>query len=153
MAIRTDSQNQASGAIRRDPNFVAEESLRPSALMPHEPGQAWVEDRTRVAVARDMNVAGRLIFNEPVTIEGRFRGEVRSSDLVVIGESGAIEGKVYAPRLLVMGELRGDIAGAERVVLGPRARVYGNIEVRRLTIREGAHLDGGVRMSGVAVAR
>ncbi len=100
-----------------------------------------------------MDVAGRLVFTEPASIEGRFRGEVRSSDLVVIAETGVIEGKVFAPRLLVMGELRGDIAGAERVVLGPGSRVYGNIEVRSLTICEGAYFDGGVRMSGSTVAR
>jgi cytoskeletal protein CcmA (bactofilin family) len=153
MAIRTDVQEDAPGAIRRTTTPSAEVSLRPAAYFGYDPAQPWVEDRTRVAVGRDMDVAGRLVFTAPASIEGRFRGEVRSTELVVIAETGTIEGKVLAPRLLVLGELKGDIAGADRVVLGPGARVCGNIEARSLTICEGASLDGGVRMSGVASAR
>src|ERR1700674_2935792 len=107
-----------------------------STQIPQDAGPAWAESRTRVAVGRNVNVSGKLIFNEPVRIEGRFRGEVRSVELVVIGEDGMVEGKVCAPRLLIMGELRGD--------------VIGNIEARNLTIREGAYFEGAVRMTGLA---
>jgi len=108
---------------------------------------AWAESRTRVAVGRNVNVSGKLIFHEPIRIEGRFRGEVRSVELVVVGEEGMIEGKVFAPRLLIMGELRGDLVGCERLVLGPRAKVFGNIETQNLIVAEGAYLDGNVRMT------
>ena len=48
--------------------------------IPQDAGVAWAEERTRVAVGRNVNVSGRLIFQEPVRIEGRFKGEVvRSS--------------------------------------------------------------------------
>jgi cytoskeletal protein CcmA (bactofilin family) len=107
---------------------------------------SWVEERTRVAVGRNINVSGRLIFHEPVRIEGRFRGEVSSAELVVIAEEGTIEGKVHAPRLLIMGELRGDVVASKRVVLGPHARVHGNIEAENLAINEGAHFYGHVQM-------
>jgi cytoskeletal protein CcmA (bactofilin family) len=120
-----------------------------STLIPQDAGAAWAESRTRVAVGRNVNVSGKLIFHEAVRIEGRFRGEVRSVELVVVGEEGFIEGKVTAPRLLIMGELRGDLVGCDRVVLGPRAKVFGNIEARSLTVAEGAYLLGNVRMSQV----
>ena len=121
--------------------------------IPQDAGPAWAEARTRVAVGRNVNVSGKLIFHEPVRIEGRFRGEVRSIDLVVVGEDGMVEGKVVAPRLLIMGELHGDIVGCDRLVLGPRARYYGNIETRTLHVSEGAYLEGNVRMTGVRVER
>ncbi len=125
---------------------------RPATNIPNEPAVAWVEERTRVAVGRNVNVSGRLVFHEPVRIEGRFRGEVSSAELVVISEGATIEGKIRAPRLLVMGELRGDIAAAKRVVLGPNSRVDGNIETDSLTICEGAHFDGHVRMTAAGRA-
>jgi cytoskeletal protein CcmA (bactofilin family) len=120
-----------------------------SREIPQDAGAAWAESRTRVAVGRNVNVSGKLIFHEAVRIEGRFRGEVRSVDLVVVGEDGIIEGKVSAPRLLIMGELHGDLIGCDRVVIGPRAKVFGNIEARSLTVAEGAYLDGNIRMSEV----
>jgi cytoskeletal protein CcmA (bactofilin family) len=124
-----------------------------STQIPQDAGVAWAEARTRVAVNRNVNVSGKLIFHEPVRIEGRFRGEVRSLELVVVGEEGMIEGKVFAPRLLIMGELRGDVVGCDRVVIGPRGKFFGNIETRSLTVAEGAYLDGNVRMTGVSVGK
>lgn len=116
-----------------------------SNQIPQDAGAAWAEARTRVAVGRNVNVSGKLIFHEPIRIEGRFRGEVRSPELVVIGEEGMIEGKVFAPRILIMGELRGDVVGCHRLALGPRAKVFGNIETRTLTVADGAYLEGNVR--------
>ncbi len=124
-----------------------------STQIPQDAGVAWAEERTRVAVGRNVNVSGKLIFHEPVRIEGRFRGEVRSLELVVVGEDGMIEGKVFAPRLLVMGELRGDVSGCNRVVIGPRARFFGNIETRSLTVAEGAYLDGNIRMTRISAEK
>ena len=122
-----------------------------TTLIPQDAGTAWAEARTRVAVGRNVNVSGKLIFHEPIRIEGRFRGEVRSPDLVVVGEEGMIEGKVFAARLLVMGELRGDVVGCERMVVGPRAKFYGNIETRNLAVSEGAYLEANVRMTRLTV--
>jgi cytoskeletal protein CcmA (bactofilin family) len=124
----------------------ADFATQPTSAIPPMPAAAWVEERTRVAVGRNINVSGRLVFQEPVRIEGNFRGEVSSSELVVISEHGTIEGRVRTPRLLVLGELRGDVTDSRLVVLGPRARVFGRIEADSLRISEGALLEGDVRV-------
>ena len=119
----------------------------PTPQVPRPPMQAWVDERTRVAVGRNTNIAGKLIFQEPVRIEGKFRGEVSSVELLVVTAEASIEGKVRAPRLLILGELRGDVIGAIQVVLGPAARVSGRIQTSSLTICEGALFNGDVQMS------
>jgi cytoskeletal protein CcmA (bactofilin family) len=124
-----------------------------AAAVPHAPGPMWVEDRTRVGVGRGASVSGRLVFHEPVRIEGHFRGEVSASDLVVIAEEGSVHGRVRAARMLILGELRGDLAGCERAVLGPRSRFYGRLETASLTICEGAYIDGDVRMPKASAHR
>jgi len=140
MAKLSTSDYVRTGTDR--PDFAAQ----PTSAIPPMPGAAWVEERTRVAVARNINVSGRLVFQEPVRIEGNFRGEVSSSELVVISDHGKIEGRVRTPRLLVLGELRGDITDSRLVVLGPRARVFGRIEADCLRVCEGALLEGEVRV-------
>ncbi len=114
--------------------------------------QAWVDERTRVAVGRNTNISGKLIFQEPVRIEGKFRGELSSVDLLVVTAEAKIEGKIRAPRLLILGELQGDVVGATQVVLGPAARVTGRIEARSLTVCEGALFNGDVQMAAEAGA-
>ena len=145
--MQSPNDEQQQDRFRRGPD--QSDASMFSTQIPYDAGAAWAEERTRLAVGRNVNVSGKLIFNEPVRIEGRFRGEVRSVELVVIGEDGMVEGKVCAPRLLVMGELRGDVAGCDRIVLGTRAKVFGNIEARNLIIREGAYFEGAVRMTGI----
>lgn len=112
------------------------------------PSSAWIEERTRLAVGANANISGKLVFHEPVRIEGRFRGEVSSVDLIVITEAGSIEGRVRAPRLVVLGEMRGEITESKRVLLGPRARVTGRIETERLSMSAGARLEADLRISG-----
>jgi cytoskeletal protein CcmA (bactofilin family) len=111
---------------------------------------SWIEERLRVAVNRNVNVAGRLVFNEPIRIEGHFRGEVSSNELVVISEDGSVGGRVRSPRLVVLGQLEGDITTSHSVVLGPRSRFKGKIEADNLTVYEGAHLNGDLRIGSVA---
>ncbi|MGH8011099.1 MAG: bactofilin family protein [Candidatus Binataceae bacterium] len=119
----------------------------PVASIPRAPGQAWVEERTRVAVGRNINVSGKLVFQEPVRIEGHFRGEVSSSELVVLSETATVEGRVRTPRVLVLGVLTGEVIGAKTVVLGPCARVTGSLETETLTVCEGAFLQGDIRVA------
>ena len=107
---------------------------------------SWIEERLRIAVNRNVNVAGRLVFHEPIRIEGHFKGEVSSSELVVISEDGSVGGRVRSPRLIVLGQLEGDITASRSVVLGPRSRFKGKIEADNLTICEGAYLNGDLRI-------
>ena len=124
------------------PSAGAAEAFRaPASSLPYEPGAAWIEERTRIAVSRNINVSGKLVFQEPVRIEGNFRGEVSSTDLVVISEEGAVNGRIRTPRILILGELHGDVIGAKSVVLGARSRVRGRIEAESLTVCEGARLE------------
>src|SRR5580704_13269678 len=104
MAKLGSSEHTHAGA---EPPDVA--STQPTTAIPPMPGADWVEERTRVAVARNVNVSGRLSFQEPVRIEGNFRGEISSSELVVICDHGSVEGRVRTPRLLVLGVFRGEV--------------------------------------------
>lgn len=113
----------------------------------NHPQVGWEKERTRVAVGQGVNVSGKLIFNEPVRIEGTFRGEVTSSSLVVIAETGTVEGRMKATKLVVLGEMRGDIVDASRAYLGAHARVFGDITTDNLTVCEGAYFSGNVKMT------
>jgi len=107
---------------------------------------SWIEERARVAVNRNVRISGRLVFQEPIRIEGHFRGEVSSSELVVISEDGSVGGRIRSPRLVVLGELEGDITASRSVVLGPHSRFQGRIEADNLMICEGAYLNADLRI-------
>jgi len=101
----------------------------------------------RPSLGADTVVSGRLSFTVPTRIDGTLRGEVRATDLLVVGEDGYVEGLVRALRLVVLGEVRGDVEGAERVEIGPGGRLMGTVETHSLVVREGGCLDGDCRIA------
>jgi cytoskeletal protein CcmA (bactofilin family) len=107
-------------------------------------GEMWPEDRARVAVSRNSNISGKLSYQGPVRIDGKLRGEVTSTDVILISETASVEGRIRAPRVLVLGVLTGEIVQAETVILGPSAHVKGRIQSERLTVCEGAELEGDI---------
>jgi len=66
----------------------------------------------RPSLGPDTAVSGRLSFTVPTRIDGRLRGEVRASDLLVVGEDAVVEGVVRAQKLVVLGASRSVQAGA-----------------------------------------
>jgi len=113
----------------------------PAPVLPPIAGEMWNEERTRVAVSRNSNVSGKLSFQGPVRIDGKLRGELTSTEVVVISETASVDGRVRAPRVLLLGSLEGEVTGAKTVVMGPSSRAKGRIEAERLTVCEGARLE------------
>lgn len=101
----------------------------------------------RPSLGPDTKVSGRLSFTVPTRIDGQLRGEVRASELLVVGEDALVEGTIRALNLLVFGEVRGDVRGAERVEIQPGGRVVGTLETHSLVVRHGGCLDGDCRIA------
>jgi cytoskeletal protein CcmA (bactofilin family) len=101
----------------------------------------------RPSLGPDTHVSGRLSFTVPTRIDGKLRGEVRASELLVVGEDAVVEGIVRALKLIVLGEVRGEVRGAERVEIGPSGRVMGTVETQSLVVNEGGCLDGDCRIA------
>src|SRR5206468_568704 len=92
-------------------------------------------------------VSGRLSFTMPTRIDGKLRGEVHATELLLIGEQGYVEGIVRTPHLIVLGEVRGEVRGAERVEIKAGGRVMGSVETTCLVVQEGGCLDGDCRIA------
>ena len=100
----------------------------------------------RAVLGQESEVNGKLSFAGPTRIDGRLRGELRGADVLVIGESGYVNGTIRAPTLVVLGRVDGDVVGAERVEIGPHGAFHGSIETRALVVHDGAQLDGDCRV-------
>ncbi len=112
----------------------------------------WRSERTRLVVGPGMSIAGRLAFEEAITIEGTFRGELVCTELLIIAEQGRVEARLRCSRVLVLGEFRGEMIGGKRVLFGPRSRVRGRVETELLTVLDGALVEGELRVSGGRLA-
>jgi cytoskeletal protein CcmA (bactofilin family) len=105
------------------------------------PGAASV-----TVIARSNWVEGTLLGSGDVRVEGQLKGGVDSSGLLVVAESGRVEGKISARSVTISGAVVGDVSAAERIELDASAQVEGNITSPRILINDGATFDGQVFM-------
>lgn len=89
---------------------------------------------------------GRLTFAGTLVLNGRFRGELFSSDTLLVGETGQVEAEVQVGVAIVSGQVTGNINARERVELRGSARIFGDIITPVLVLEEGVVFDGRCKM-------
>ena len=105
---------------------------------------AWQD--VRVSLGPDAEVTGKLSFATPTRIEGKLKGDVRASDLLVVGPQAIVQANVQAEKLVVLGEVRGQVLGASRVEICSGGKIYGDVETKALIVHEGATFEGRSKM-------
>jgi len=96
-----------------------------------------------------MVVAGDLVTDGTVRIEGRVEGTVHAGKAVVIGRDGIVAGDLRTQDAIVAGRVTGSLLAASRLEVQASARIDGEVSARRLQLAEGAILNGEVRMGEV----
>ncbi len=97
-------------------------------------------------IGKAAHVHGDIDFAGGLHLDGRVAGAVRSADggdsSLSVSESGAIEGAVRVPHVVLNGTVKGDIHARERIVLGATARVEGDVYYGVIEMTLGAQIVG-----------
>jgi len=91
---------------------------------------------------------GKLTFDGAVRVEGKFKGEVKSNGLLIIGEKATIWADIQAGVVLVHGEIHGTIRATERLEAYSPAKIYGDLYSPILVFGEGVVFEGTSHMTG-----
>jgi len=99
-------------------------------------------------LGRDMTVRGTVSGEDPVRFNGKLEGDFRlGSDLHLLGPS-TVKGTVKGRKVTVEGTVEGELTATDRLHVEATARVTGKIATPLLSVKEGAKLEGEVRMGG-----
>ncbi len=90
---------------------------------------------------------GRFSVNGSILIEGKFTGDIRTDDQLIVGPSGKVRTDIVARRVTVAGTLIGNIAASEEVTLLRTGKVLGNISTPKLTVEPGVITEGKVTIT------
>jgi len=90
---------------------------------------------------------GKLLFDEIVRIDGSFRGEIQSSDTLIIGQTADIQADITVGTIIISGRFTGNIKAAKKVELRSPAQLEGCVETPALVVEEGVLLNGTFNMS------
>jgi cytoskeletal protein CcmA (bactofilin family) len=92
-------------------------------------------------------IEGKYTFSGTVMLNGKFRGEIASTDTLIIGEKGIVHATIRAGVVLISGQVVGNLVATERVELRGTARVFGDVEAPVVVVEEGVLFEGHCRMT------
>ena len=89
---------------------------------------------------------GKLLFEGSVRIDGKFTGEIISSDLLIIGEGAEVKGDIQVGTLVVVGDYNGNAKAAKSIEIKAPAKVRGTLTTASIMIERGVFFDGTCKM-------
>lgn len=97
----------------------------------------------------DATMQGSLTFRDPVNlrINGSFDGTLDAKGNLTIGENAVVRAEIKGENIVIAGRVFGNIVAEKELRLTPPGRVTGNITTPRLSIVEGAVLEGECHMT------
>ena len=97
-------------------------------------------------ISKDTSIDGNVETTGNLRIEGKIKGNIRARSKVVLGNSGEVEGKVYAQTADIEGTIKGTVQVEGMLTLKSTAHIKGDIRTGKLVMEAGAVFDGGCKM-------
>ncbi len=94
----------------------------------------------------DATFKGDLSFDSAAMVQGRIDGSIKSKGLVFIADGATCKATVKAAQVAVEGHINGNVEATERVEIKKSGRISGDIIAARMTMADGASIEGHVQI-------
>jgi cytoskeletal protein CcmA (bactofilin family) len=102
----------------------------------------------RTVLFANSSISGKLSYDLPVKIDGHFTGEIKSTDLLVIGANAQVDAHISARQIQLEGRFVGSVQTMGCFELLPGGYFRGEARVAELRIHSGATFDGNGNVLG-----
>ena len=106
------------------------------------------ENNIKAFLGEGSKFEGSMVFDENMRLDGSFRGEITSKDILIVGDSARIQAEVMVGSLIISGFVQGNIKAVTSVELRAPAQVIGDIEAPAVSIEDGVVFNGRIKMTG-----
>jgi len=104
-------------------------------------------DATNCIIGEGSIFDGRFYVNGSIMIEGKFQGDIRTDDQLIVGPTGKVKTDIQARKVTIAGTLIGNISASEEVTLLHTGKVLGNIVTPKLSVEPGVITEGKVTIT------
>ncbi|EOQ97158.1 MULTISPECIES: bactofilin family protein [Leptospira] len=91
---------------------------------------------------------GKFYIAGSLRIDGKFEGDIKTEDALVIGETGKVKTNISAKEVIVSGTLIGNIKAENEVKLEGTGRMLGDITAPYLELQKGVVAKGNITITG-----
>jgi cytoskeletal protein CcmA (bactofilin family) len=101
-------------------------------------------------LGRGTRFEGKLHFEGRVRIDGKFQGEIRSEDILIIGEGAEIDAEIRVGTAIIKGgTLRGTVRAAQSIELYVPAHVTGTLHSPEIFMDKGVQFSGSCTIAAL----
>jgi cytoskeletal protein CcmA (bactofilin family) len=105
----------------------------------HQPVAGQNGEKNVVTLGPRDSLNGRLDIQGDLKVAGNVEGELKAS-------GSTIQASIEGANVSVRGQVTGNVTAKKRLTLGGSGRLNGDVKVARLTVEDGATLNGNVTM-------
>jgi cytoskeletal protein CcmA (bactofilin family) len=106
------------------------------------------QNGVRTVLFPGSSISGKLSYNLPVKIDSRFTGELKATELLVIGSNAQVDAYVSARQLQLEGKLSGNVQVMGCFEIMPGGEFQGDVKAAEIRIHPGAVFDGNAQIVG-----
>jgi cytoskeletal protein CcmA (bactofilin family) len=113
-----------------------------------------MDTTARLGSGSTLVIKGELRAQEDVVIAGRIEGTIHIPGYtLMVHAGGQVDGDIHASQVVVAGRVTGMIVADDRIELRETARVGGDLSAPRLSMVDGAEVNGRVDMPAADKSR
>src|SRR5438045_7137457 len=125
MAMRKDE-------VEKGPTAIGSAAGRPGEL--------------NALLGKGSSFEGKLVFEGTVRIDGKFTGEIVSTDTLIVGEGAEVKAQVQVGSFVIVGDFNGDAKASKSIEIKAPAKVRGTLTTASIVIERGVFFEGHCKM-------
>lgn len=97
-------------------------------------------------IGKGSSFEGTFVVHSTIRIDGKIKGKITTSESLVVGKEGEIDGEVKVRNAIIGGKVKGKLNASGKVVLEAKSQFNGELKTAKLVIDEGAIFEGSCSM-------
>jgi cytoskeletal protein CcmA (bactofilin family) len=103
-------------------------------------------DNSTSLLSQNVKIEGDIQGEENLHVEGQFKGSIKLSGDIYIGNTGVVEADIEANSVVIQGNVTGNIIAHKQLEIQPTGRLIGDCTAQSIDIKEGAIFEGRSQM-------
>ena len=87
-------------------------------------------------------IDGGFCFDEPICIDGKLSGEIKSNSFLIVGEQAIIDANIEVAGIIILGKVSGKVKASEFVEIRNGGELDSDVYCPKIIIEDGASFNG-----------
>ena len=97
-------------------------------------------------LSKKVKIEGDIQGDEDLHVEGHFRGTIKISGNIFVGQTGVVEADVEADNVIIQGQIKGNVLARRQLEIQSLGQLLGDCTAASIDIKEGAIFEGRSNM-------